>query len=825
MAKPQHKKQKAHWAKVAHIHFQSAVQVAAPWGVLADKAQLPRWQYMRGQLELADATYRGSRMLASSFLSWLQAQVEMGTMSLVAVLTSCAYDATPLSLSMTDAPRKSDHQGPQVKSVHNVLQTEVKVGFVVRMNARLHSGQAAQLARFSLATLAEGSPSARVPGSTSPAEGAPSPAARCQGPVEAGQDIRCLFFELPCLLHSCDRGTGEVLKAALESATLLELLEDLRARCMVDISIGVADRASSNLRAERALRIVGASARRLRAARITLSCDVHAWHRSCGRALNTIGDLSGIVNLALATRIAPTSLQEIRDLAVHKILATLRVHTGAPPLLDSDEAVLHRRRLFRLCLPPSPQNKKRFEILDYFLNGDIRLPYVEFYGNVDKQLLAQEVARALFVRVPLLQRHRWCGAFAPVLQLALCFNTCGLGQFVYAEWLQPPTAHRKPAEGAPSADAKGSNLNTEDYHKMNSRVRGTAKEWLASMPRGRLLVAAIGQSPIVAGLWRTLHICSTEWEEAQRAAAAAATGAPRHFRLAEAHKGTLTEPFFQSVRALLLGKPDPTTGEDVWSLLPAGMRSRAAASTAFASLACGAGSVFLKIAKEHSGYPYKLFSLLEDLAGAAQILADGHDMHDDFTSDFLRIFPTKKTLTSPQAICTLLLVDMLSSLSTQQIECRHAWIRRTAYLLSQTHAPAFHNLSAQWLFQSARRIEQAGMPSGGHSGPPLPLHWRRLRERPRPLLTAQGRPLSARSRCSFSQESLWARRPGLPLAAVPRSQAPTSVPQLCFWLRERHPPHNHQAMRHKPSPWLRERPRPHRGPAAGGLTGCGCTDA
>ena len=43
--------------------------------------------------------------------------------------------------------------------------------------------------------------------------------------------------------------------------------------------------------------------------------------------------------------------------------------------------------------------QRRLQTLDYYLNGDVHLPYVEHCGDVDPEELAEAVSVALFVHV------------------------------------------------------------------------------------------------------------------------------------------------------------------------------------------------------------------------------------------------------------------------------------------------------------------------------------------------------------------------------------------------------------------------------------------
>ncbi len=65
--------------RLADMLLQPQPHFMAPLVVLSQLAAVDRGAFVRHSLELADAAFRGSRMLASSFLSWLLAPTPLGS--------------------------------------------------------------------------------------------------------------------------------------------------------------------------------------------------------------------------------------------------------------------------------------------------------------------------------------------------------------------------------------------------------------------------------------------------------------------------------------------------------------------------------------------------------------------------------------------------------------------------------------------------------------------------------------------------------------------------------------------------------------------------
>ncbi len=236
--------------RLADMFLHRTPHFMAPLVALSKLSGMDKGAFVRHTLELANACFRGSRMLASYFLSWLLAQHHLGALTLVSMVTACAYDSTPMKLSFAEAAEmlakgRKQESGKRRAVVLKLLQTEVKVACLVRMRQAPGVGE-----------------HPRPQGGTGPA---------AVGEHPQPQGLQALFFELPCLLQTADRGTGETTRACLQAVTDLQLLAEARAIVKVDVTMSLADRGSDNLRAERSMRRDAGP----NAARLYLPCEIH----------------------------------------------------------------------------------------------------------------------------------------------------------------------------------------------------------------------------------------------------------------------------------------------------------------------------------------------------------------------------------------------------------------------------------------------------------------------------------------------------------------------------------------------------------------------
>lgn len=110
---------------------------------------------------------------------------------------------------------------------------------------------------------------------------------------------RLCYWRVPlrCPLQMADRATGETTKLCLEESMQIPLLNTMREKFGVRLEASTCDRASSNLRAEAALRTQN------QVPRMTLGCDIHKLSTVQGRVYGPIDVcISGLISFSLVMR-------------------------------------------------------------------------------------------------------------------------------------------------------------------------------------------------------------------------------------------------------------------------------------------------------------------------------------------------------------------------------------------------------------------------------------------------------------------------------------------------------------------------------------------
>lgn len=185
--------------------------------------------------------------------------------------------------------------------------------------------------------------------------------------------------------------TGEVLKAAVLRSVAIPMYDELRRHFALEIDVATTDSASSNFRAEESFRRDQPCVPRL-----SVGCMLHLASILQGRSFDVSqSDTSGLVHLALAMQ-AAGSVEALRHHLTVAVQSDLRVYETARLLPDDHEAVMHRRRVFRLLLGG---DERRIAILDEVLNGDIRLPFVERYGPLPAECSMEAFAEGPVVGI------------------------------------------------------------------------------------------------------------------------------------------------------------------------------------------------------------------------------------------------------------------------------------------------------------------------------------------------------------------------------------------------------------------------------------------
>ena len=102
-------------------------------------------------------------------------------------------------------------------------------------------------------------------------------------------------------------------------------------------------------------------------------------------------------------------------------------------------------------------------------------------------------------------------------------------------------------------------------------------------------------------------------------------------------------------------------------------------------------------------------------------------MRDEFARQFFRHFPTAAVLISSDAIAILVTMSNLIRMEICRIECRHAMLRRVAFMNPSGQKAVFEELSARFVLMRARLLEALF----GKKPPKAEKSRRRIRRRKR----------------------------------------------------------------------------------------------
>lgn len=478
--------------------------------------------------------------------------------------------------------------------------------------------------------------------------------------------------------------------------------------------------------------------------RLHILCEVHRVSLIHGKTLSLLSEnIKGMIKTALCLRTG-TTLNKFRLCLRDEIDARVEILHGRP----SNEAILHKRRLFALFLRHGRNLLLKRLLMTVCPNGDWRSPRVQYHvppgATSDRRSVVNHLATGLVAALcatkpHVYAQHRWTGCDIATDELSLieaCHellsSTFKRMVLLYQPYLArmfakpPPSFLGASLEIADSADAadgaqegdgdaaEGENETAHDdglgrsetkgeqqpdFAKINAARRRDAAQWLCASPFGHLVLQRLIMEPLRELLARYLHITSAEWEKEQecRAAAAMQSGNSgfnsRDFRLAIAGTGRLDKRFVDQVHKLFFAT-------EMWGALPVKCYTvsfRALAFRCISRLGCTHKQL---LAWNHERFPIRLFALLEEpdlapeLAETPECLLDEWSAalrkhHPDFSGDLFRY--------------KLLLCGVAVWLDIAPIEAKHATIRRMLTLAStHTHGQAFHELSALFVCLQAR---------------------------------------------------------------------------------------------------------------------------
>ena len=178
---------------------------------------------------------------------------------------------------------------------------------------------------------------------------------------------------------------------------------------------------------------------------------------------------------------------------------------------------------------------------------------------------------------------------------------------------------------------------------------------------------------------------------------------PRLYRSLEARRGNFTAEFWKETAEMM-------NSTNLFSLIPSRQQNLRARALTFSALGRCQGSVWYFLNNTWHQYPFALFDLLDDELSLEQVVhrilnIECSEMFDEFTEEFLMMYPTDAKLSGNEARLVLLMIIIKHSLSMHRIECRHAAIRRNLRVRGTTHGADIDAASSDWILMRQRALE------------------------------------------------------------------------------------------------------------------------
>ena len=704
LRRPTNRSQEQLWADLLDAWVGGRPTLNAPIGAEAAILNHHRQSLGPYRSTFASAVYVASRSWLSSFVAHLRQAISTGEFVPIAAFTWSMYDSTTMWVAADKgAASATSARRPMVARYDEVAAQPPAVS---QARAEDDPEEARPVRQWGKIMQTDGST-----GFLLERRGSRAP----------------LFIEVPMLfpLQLLDHSTARAVKQAKEEAFAVGLLAPLLATFAVVVDVTSADRAAENNSAEG-----GISAEKgERVWRWRNSCCAHGIHTAMGRGLDVVpGSVSGLVAFALAQRPggAVAKLRQALGETLEASLDEIICGPGPPP---GDPAMVRRDALLEQCLPDTPRGRQRKHALRALITSDTAFSRCTFYTTgppPSKAAWARAVARNLLPSaVPVLQRARWLLNEESFAAAALLHNTFNVLSRAVPRWIAhmrqeaPPPAvapwdaisDSEPEEPADWRSATGIDwklFHSAQEHKTGRWARATQTRW-------DLLVATVAFQPLTKLLHAVLDVESEDWlSRAERRAWG--SGQPPHCRGRAAVSLHWANGYFEAVADLLhhpghpLAEPDGRAGRaDPWRVMPPHARTLANASMAFAMLARVAAAVEQLVRAPCLQFPTRLFELLDGGADAADaVLRTCPNERDEFTRSFLRRFGTREALLSRAARQILHCLDRGHRLTTSQVECRFAGLRRRLRADGGTRGRHFADLSAAFLLQRARILERPG---------------------------------------------------------------------------------------------------------------------
>ena len=246
------------------------------------------------------------------------------------------------------------------------------------------------------------------------------------------------------------------------------------------------------------------------------------------------------------------------------------------------------------------------------------------------------------------------------------------------------------------ADDTDENASASTWADKNKQQRLAAYTYSLSRPGGRLFALCIGLSP---GVRLMQNIMSAGEADARtRYFKKKLDARPCQTRVEEDAWGVHTFQFFDDVESLLFDL-------EKWALIPPEQRTYDANAKCFSIVGRMTCEINELVHKPDQGYPKKTWKAFTSDVWAQEILNDPDCMKDDFTLDFLMLFPSLAELTSPIAKVILLAIALVLHCDTMTLECRFGILRRLKAMLPSKTVPDLGTISAHFLIRHEKTIE------------------------------------------------------------------------------------------------------------------------
>lgn len=646
-----------------------------PIGALSRILSMPRRTLQRKLTTSAAAIYFGSRALASSWISSVLQRERSGVVKVVACFKHVLYDETPLSL----------RSGSERDAVPNKLfQSEVQLAIVTQSVKEPH--------RFA-----------------------------------------CSLLALPQIIQTLRRGTGPILKKALDRACGVPFWRELETQCdgVFSCEVSCADRAGANNVAED---LIYADTEDV--ARARFPCYAHISATSQGRGMSSCSDdITGVISTSLQMGNAGETT-DFRDCIAQVLESSITAVLDAYPFPSSSEGNIYLAACLRATLPGTDQGLQRAKELSMLLTSDIRESAIVLRvpgGQLDRAVWARRVADLLLpAGIKVFPRHRWCNSLESIASYSLlgCVHNVlhragklWLGatkkvsvpapQNVVSTWAvsddeeEDITAQMVVVANTNAAGAASEQDPTKVWTQFKQNQKAKALRFVSSRPVDRLMVILISMELSVSFLRTVEHLGSDKFQF--RAWQATSTGQYTS-RVLHVWQGCLERVVEDVMSRLLL----PST----WACVRPGARRAGLASLSFSMVyvvRCALEQLALVTTR---GLPFALWELTvrPSLQLAQQLLEEPDCMRDEFSRQFFARFNTPAKVCSAEACAFLTAMAMFVCLDICRIECRHGMLRKFINL-STTWKPLLQEISAKFVMMRSRCLEHLFSP-GANAVPP-----------------------------------------------------------------------------------------------------------